>query len=166
MRFMEHASARRREQKKEDPMKSRHLSATLALYLGALLTASALFADDHHPCTYKAAAGDYGYTATGTITGIGLVAAVGSYILDRDGNVLNGKETFSFNGLIVEETFTGTYVINSDCTGTAVLDVVSPVENRTAHLSTIAVNDHNLVHQIGTDPGTILTVESNRLLPH
>jgi len=143
-------------------MKRNATLTTLTLILGALFAASSLFADDHQ-CTYKKAAGDFGYTATGIRNGIGPVVAVGRYTLDVHGNVLNGSQTISFAGLIAEETFTGTVSLNSDCTGTAVIDVVSPVLNRTTHTSFVIVDNDNEARQVFTDPDTILTLEAKRI---
>ena len=38
--------------------------------------------------------------------------------LDTAGNLLDGKATSSLNGSVAGETFSGTYTVNSDCTGT------------------------------------------------
>lgn len=146
-------------------MKRHALATTLALALGFLFATSGLQADDrdHHPCSNRKVAGDWGYTATGTRTGVGPVAAVGSFTLDADGNILNGQQTISFNGLIAGETLSGTYTLNEDCTGTVVVNVVSPILNRTSHMSFVDVNDVNESRMIFTDPGTIITIEARRI---
>jgi hypothetical protein len=48
---------------------------------------------------------------------------VGIFTLDASGNVTNGKATSSLNGAIADETFSGTYTVNSDCTGTLAAQV-------------------------------------------
>ena len=141
-------------------MKRYILSAALT---AVLLATPVLLAEEHHRCTNRKVAGDWGYTATGTRTGVGLVAAVGTFTVDPDGTVVNGHQTISFNGFVVEETYSGTYILNEDCTGTAIIDVTSPVLNRTSHVTFVDVDDINEERAIFTDPGTILTLEAKRI---
>jgi hypothetical protein len=68
-------------------------------------------------CSLARAAGQYGFSDSGTVVGVGPRVAVGKFTLDAAGN-LNGKATSSLNGTIADETFSGTYTANSDCTGT------------------------------------------------
>jgi len=69
-------------------------------------------------CSLARAAGTYGFTDNGTVVGVGPRIAVGIFTLDAAGNVKNGKATSSLNGTVTAETFSGTYTVNSDCTGT------------------------------------------------
>jgi hypothetical protein len=69
-------------------------------------------------CSLARAAGTYGFSDSGTVVGVGPRVAAGIFSLDKAGNLLNGKATSSLNGTIAEETFSGTYTVNSDCTGT------------------------------------------------
>ena len=142
-------------------MKRHSLSITLMFVFGVLLVTPVLLADGRR-CTNRNIAGDWGYTATGIRTGVGPVAAVGTFTIDPDGNVA-GKQTISLNGLVVEETFSGPYVLNEDCTGTVTVHVVSPVLNRTSHLSFVDVDNINEERAIFTDQGTIITLEAKRL---
>lgn len=70
------------------------------------------------PCSLARAAGNWAFTDSGTIVGVGLRDAVGTLTLDASGNLLNGVATSSVNGTIADETFLGTYTVNSNCTGT------------------------------------------------
>lgn len=135
----------------------------LALIGALLLVAPALYANDHHGCTLRKLSGDWGYTTNGTRVGVGPVAGAGSYSADRDGNILDGKQTVSFNGLIADETFSGTYTVNDDCTGSAVVVVASPVAPRTSHLNIVWINDGDDVRMVFTDAGTVLTVDGKRI---
>ena len=139
------------------------LVALLCIVFAATL-APTVRADDH-ACSNRSVAGPYGYTTTGTRLGIGPVAAVGIFTLDRNGNVLRGKQTVSFNGTIAEETYTGTYVVNSDCTGTATLVVSSsiPAFNRTSTLDLVWVDNSSAIRMIFTNAQTIITVDAKRL---
>jgi hypothetical protein len=72
-------------------------------------------------CSLSGTAGKYGFTLSGTVvlpTGPVLIAAVGRVSLDGAGNA-NGTEARSVGGGFADETFTGTYAVNADCTGTA-----------------------------------------------
>jgi len=68
-------------------------------------------------CKLARAAAKYAFADNGTVVGVGPRVAVGIFTLDSAGN-LNGKATSSLNGTIADESFSGTYTVNSDCTGT------------------------------------------------
>ena len=71
-------------------------------------------------CSNASIKGPYGFSCEGTIVGVGPLAVIG--VLTADGNG-NGSEveTISFNGDIVQgATFTVTYTVNADCTGSFV----------------------------------------------
>ena len=75
-------------------------------------------------CALTDSAGNYGFTLTGVVipgTAPVPIAAVGRAALDAAGNV-TGTESRSVGGGFADETFTGTYTVNPDCTGTASLD--------------------------------------------
>jgi hypothetical protein len=75
-------------------------------------------------CSLTDSAGNYGFTLTGVVipgTGPVPIAAVGRAVLDAAGNV-SGTESRSVGGGFANETFTGTYTVNPDCTGTANLN--------------------------------------------
>jgi hypothetical protein len=102
---------------------------------------------------------------------IGPVAAVGIFTADASGN-LSGSQTRSLAGAIADETFTGTYVVNSDCTGTDVIQVYeSGVLVRTSTLK--VVYDQNgrearaifqsVVLPNGTSLPAVLTIEAKRI---
>jgi len=44
-------------------------------------------------------------------------AAVGHFTADGQGNITNGSQTVSENGVIKTQTFTGTYAVSKKCTG-------------------------------------------------
>jgi hypothetical protein len=80
-------------------------------------------AGDHHQCSLAGAAGNWGFTDNGTVIGVGPRTAVGIFTLDAEGNLLNGVATSSLNGTIADETFSGTYTVNSNCTGTISVEI-------------------------------------------
>lgn len=77
------------------------------------------------PCSLGRAAGNWAFTDSGTVVGIGPRVAVGILTLDSAGNVSNGSATSSLNGATASETFSGTYTVNSDCTGTISVTIFS-----------------------------------------
>jgi hypothetical protein len=71
-------------------------------------------------CSTEAVAGDWSFTLTGTliVQGGGVpVAAAGRFTADRDGN-LTGVEARSVGGGYADETLTGNWTVNPDCTST------------------------------------------------
>src|SRR5262245_66289328 len=71
-------------------------------------------------------AGRWGFEVEGERAGVGPVRAVGSFRLDKDGDVKDGKQTVSFNGTVLSEEFTGTFDVADDGTGTAQVNVTGP----------------------------------------
>src|SRR5262249_44993915 len=71
-------------------------------------------------CTTASFQGTFGYSFTG-LTGFNALpfAGVGRLLADGQGNV-SGVETDSSNGEIFQRTYTGTYQVNADCTGSEV----------------------------------------------
>jgi hypothetical protein len=113
-------------------------------------------------CKLSGVAGTYGYTTSGTIPTIGAVAAVGHVTLDASGN-LTGAQTASFNGAIVPETLSGTYTVNSDCTGSATVNVYhSGVLARTTNIDVVFENNQHELRAIFLTAGTVLTVSGKK----
>src|SRR5262252_5906417 len=102
--------------------------ATLIIVAGMLVGGSILAlrlinapkVEAQNSCTDASFEGAFGYTFTG-LTGVNALpfAAVGRLVADGQGN-LAGLETDSSNGKIFQRTYTGTYKVNSDCTGSEV----------------------------------------------
>jgi len=68
-------------------------------------------------CSFAGAAGNYGFSDSGTIVGVGPRAAVGSLSFNAAGQI-SGQVTASLNGGISQATLSGTYAVNPDCSGT------------------------------------------------
>src|SRR5215831_21390650 len=74
-------------------------------------------------CSAERSAGYYAFTLTGVVispTGPVPIAGVGTATLDSAGKA-TGTESRSVGGDFADETFAGTYTVNSNCTGTATL---------------------------------------------
>ncbi len=133
----------------------------LALFLAILVAAPILKADEQ--CSFRSVAGDWGYTVTGTRLPVGPAASVGSFSLDRSGN-LSGTQTLSLNGTIVQgEVLTGTVIVNSDCSGSAVIAVSNTPFPRTSNLDLVWVNSSSELRAIFTNAGTILAVDGKKI---
>ena len=125
------------------------------------------------PCSLERAAGNWGFTDSGTVVGIGPRAAVGTFTLDADGKLLNGVATSSLNGTVAKETFSGTYTVDSNCTGTisvAIFDAATGAELFAVTLS-IAFDDNmkelrglftSVVEPNGTSLSTIIALDARR----
>ena len=69
------------------------------------------------PCSLARSAGHWSLTDNGTVVGVGPRTAVGVFTLDGNGNLQNGVAASSLNGSVASETFSGTYTVNPDCSG-------------------------------------------------
>ena len=99
-------------------MKHKTVRTTLTGLFAAVLIAGLglpAYAKDH-ACSLAGAAGTYGVSDSGTIIGIGPRAAVALLTLDEAGSI-SGTVTASLNGTVSTGTLSGTYAVNSDCTG-------------------------------------------------
>lgn len=99
--------------------------------LSVVLTASAFirhasivplaYAEESHACTDQTLVGRYGFTGQGFFSASSPAADVGIFVSDGEGNISSGSDTLSSGGQVISRTFTGTYNVKSDCTGTVAL---------------------------------------------
>lgn len=135
----------------------RHSHRVLALWLATIVAPIGLFAQ---PCEPKNAMlqGPYVTHATGFAGGTP-IAVVGITTYDGSGG-FSLSATASFNGTIFKGgSGTGTYTINSDCTGSQTFGS----EPNTAHYDLVVTPDARQITYIQTDAGTVVTVTSVRL---
>ncbi|HKD19588.1 MAG TPA: hypothetical protein VKG23_17170 [Thermoanaerobaculia bacterium] len=134
------------------------LSASVLILLGV---APRLLADER--CSFHSVAGDFGYSVTGTRLPVGPAASVGIVHFDNQGN-LTGSQTLSIGGTIVQgEVLTGTFTVNSDCTGSTTIVVSNTPFPRTSTIDIVWIEDSNAFRAIFTNDGTILVVDGKRL---
>ena len=110
-------------------------------------------------CSSATLSGSFGYTNTGTILvgpDAGPFGGVGRQTFDGKGNT-QATATVSVNGNIFHVTIKGTYVVNSDCTGSMVLTVSAGPETFTNHVDFVIVNGGSEFRAINTDPGSVIT---------
>jgi len=141
---------------------------SLAVLVGIAPSAQA------RPCSMQGVAGNYGFTLTGVVilpTSPVPLAAVGRAKLDETGNA-SGTESRSVGGGFADETFTGTYTVNPDCTGTATLAFYESGQLvRTSILSIVFDNDEREIRMVqkslqlpnGAFLPVVITVEARRV---
>ena len=115
-------------------------------------------------CSLANVAGSYGYTTSGFVaTGAFVpVAAAGKISFDRHGNV-SGTQTRVVAGSSLDETYSGTYSVNPDCTGSFTV-LVEP-DTRTSTVDLVWTDNTNGVSAVFTNPGFILTATARRIHP-
>ena len=105
----------------------RFLSTIAVTFLGMSLLGSISYGapvedqgnDDQ--CSVGTLQGSYGYFLSGPLIGLGPVAAVGIMTFDGAGG-LSARDNVSNNGVIGTRNGSGTYAMNSNCTGSATLN--------------------------------------------
>ena len=152
------------------------LNKVAAAFAFALITAGSAIPSRAGQCSTAKGAGSYAFTLSGTLiiptiaTGAN-IAAVGRADLKADGTV-SGTEARNVGGQYADETFTGTFSINADCTGTTTLNFYAQGQLvRISVLSTIQDDDNNEIRMVqksltlpnGEVLPAILTVDARRI---
>ena len=105
-------------------------------------------------CTDKGVKHTYSVELTGTDLAIGQIGAVGQFVLNGTGSI-SGTLTLSLYGTIVyDASVTGTYTINSNCTGTA---QITPQGVSTINLSLVVLSTDKEIMAIETDANTVIS---------
>ena len=137
-------------------------------------------AADANACSTANLAGSWGFTLTGTAffpspTGSVpvLVAAVGTFTADSQGNV-TGTEARSVGGGYAVETVTGNWAVSSNCTGTFNVNIYESGQLVRISVASVVVDDDfkaiRMVQQSLTLPPNInvpvvITLEAKRIFP-
>jgi hypothetical protein len=136
--------------------------------------ASAAHAEDNGRCSTAKAAGKWGFTLTGTLilpTGPVPGAAVGRIRVDAAGNI-SGTEARNVGGGFANETITGSWSVNSDCTTTITAYIYeSGVLVRTSVLDGVFVDHSNKLRAVqesltnpdGSTIPVVITLDGDRL---
>ena len=158
-------------------MKRNNAPTTLAIcFVVTMVLSMAATAQVVNPaCSLVRAAGTYGFSTSGTVIGVGPRVSEGTITLDAAGNVTNGRATSSLNGTITQEEFSGTYTVNSDCTGTASLAIRDLSGNLLLTVTLDSVWDDNMkearyiftsaIQPDGTSLLTVISVDARKLVP-
>ena len=151
------------------------LNKVAAVFAFALSTVALATPVRAGQCSNAKSAGSYGLTLNGTliIPGVGPapIAAVVRAKLEADGTV-SGTEARNVGGEYADETFTGTFTVNSDCTGTTTLNFFDAGQLvRISVLSFVIDDDSNEIRMVqksltlpnGATIPVILTAEGRRI---
>lgn len=148
---------------------SNRSGSTFALLLPMFVLCAASVARAE-TCSDRTVKGSYGYTVTGSIltpTGplvAGPFAAVGRIVFDGEGHVSTVR-SLSDNGEVLEnDSGTGTYTLNSDCTGSFNISVGPPGNSVTLNLN-IVFDDNSELRGLVTNPGIVLVLDGRRQKP-
>lgn len=137
------------------------IAAVTALALGLASTANA----GNKGCSLATLKGTFADKDTGFITAppevAGPFAGVALETFDGDG-ALTGTGHLSLNGTPSQGTFTGTYTVNPDCTGTY---TVQNSLGLTVHAFFVIDDGGNELQIVISDPGTVITCIARRQFP-
>jgi hypothetical protein len=145
------------------------LMTILAIGFGLSMAAQA--EDGGRKCSPARAAGNWSFTDDGTVIGVGPRKAVGTLTLDAAGNVLNGVATSSLNGAIADETFSGTYTVSSNCTGSLTVTLFQSGAEAFVVTANLAFDDKmeelrglftSVVEPNGTSLATVISVDGRK----
>jgi len=157
-------------------MKRKIVRATLlmiSLATACLGLAPAVQAAEH--CSNAKAAGEWGLILTGTLilpTGPVPAAATASGTFDAKGNIVSATEARNVGGSFANETLTGSWTVNPDCTGTLTVDAYGNGQLvRTSVLAIVFVDDLRKVLMVqesltlpdGTTIPVVITADGNKL---
>ena len=120
-----------------------------AISIGACLAGFAPAANAADPCTVATLTGNYGFTLSGFVKDHGKTvpfAGAGLATTDGQGNA-TVNHTVSRDGNIATFPWTGTYVVNPDCTGSATST------NGGANFSFVIVRGGDEFMGVATDTG-------------
>ncbi len=145
-------------------------------FAAALATLAAVASAQGGPwCSTARAAGDWGYTKTGTLflpTGATPFATLGILTLERDGT-LTGTNTGSVGGRVSVDVLKGRFEIELDCTGTTTVEVYdqSGTLLRTIAMNLVVDEDSNhlrgivtsLVLPNGVSLPSVITADAKRV---
>jgi hypothetical protein len=120
-------------------------------------------AKSHRRCSNHTIRGNYSYTAQGTIlqgsplpVPPGPFVSIGKVTLDGNGNITEHITNDNFNGTILPPiNYTGTYTVDENCGGTAVL------VGRAPYRFTIADGGNEIYFMLDA-PGTVATGAAKR----
>jgi hypothetical protein len=135
--------------------------ATLAFAVALAPAARAL-----SQCGPGTVAGSYAYNFSGFIslsaTQVLPASAAGRITFDGRGQV-SGTQTRSVAGSALDETYSGTYTVNPDCTGSFTVNVQP--DTRVSTVKVEWANNTNDVYFVFTNPGFTLTGTGKRVSP-
>ncbi len=111
--------------------------------------------EESRRCSVRSLRGSYGISGSGTVEGFGTLVNVGIVTFDGRGN-LTLVDTVSIDGVIFDRRTPGTYEVDGNCTGTALLHITVPAMLE-AHFKFVLVSGRTAFQFMQTDPGSLLS---------
>jgi hypothetical protein len=147
----------------------KRIAMTFMFVGGLLAVGTSLARAADKGCRASSLTGTFAYTGTGTITSppeiAGPVAEVGTQSFDGIGGTM-GTAMLSSGGSTSPVSFTGTYTVNPDCTGTFTLQVSIPgVPAFPLHVYFVLDNTLTEFQAIETDDGLVITRLARKQFP-
>jgi hypothetical protein len=154
-------------------MKRKTQHATLMLVVLVALLASVPPAAYAARCSTATVAGTWGFTLTGVVilpSGPVPGGAIGRTVADVDGN-LTGTEARNIGGGYADETFTGSWTVNPDCTGSITINIYESGQLVRTSVLTMVFDDNSKAARMvqksltlpdGTQLPVILTLEGRK----
>ena len=131
----------------------------------ALAIAPAAKAQVNKGCNAATLQGTFAYTVTGSFVAapapLGLYAEAGAQTFDGNGNTATCGMS-NTNGTVSPSNTTGTYTVNSDCTGTFMLQIAPGIAS---HYFFVIANNGSTYQAVCLDPVAVITRIGNRLVP-
>lgn len=118
--------------------------------------------DERSACSLASLEGAFGISGTGLVEGVGSAVRVGREVFDGRGHA-SGVASTSLNGAILRSTFTATYKVNPDCTGT-VTEVDSMLGTTVCEI--VIVDGGREVQVINATPGATMTATWKKQSSH
>jgi hypothetical protein len=155
-------------------MKRNLARTTLLISVATLCLSAAPAVQAAETCSNAKAAGKWGFTLTGTLilpTGAVPGAAAGRVSVDAAGNI-SGTEARNVGGGFANETITGSWTVNSDCTATLTANIYeSGVLVRISVLAVVFVDNSSKIRAVqesltlpdGTAIPVVITFEADKL---
>jgi hypothetical protein len=112
-------------------------------------------------CSNLTIKGTFADKDTGLIIGAGQFVGVNLETFDGNGG-LTGSGFSSVNGAVSPGTYSGTYTVNPDCTGTYTVQFPG---TPAIHGFFVIDDAGNELQVVITDPGTVITCVAKRLFP-
>ena len=148
------------------PTRARAALPACALLLALTGGSALVHADDEdanapsesaETCSDASLHGTYGFRFRGAIlkpdgTHAFEFAGVGDETFDGNGHITSGHLFEVFGGQPASPTFTGTYSVNADCTGTKTITL----NGQASHYAFVLVDHAREIETAETDPGTLL----------
>ena len=108
-------------------------------------------------CSERTVRGVYAFALTGSVIGVGPIAASGTTTFDGEGGFsITGTINTTTLNPVLEGTFTGTYEVNpDDCTATATVTTPGVFGYTDLHFKAVIVDRGEEVRYLITNPGIV-----------